>query len=159
MKSDDCKYFRWLTDQIDDGSGRVKKYRHLLSDLFDISYKWVIELDSNRAVDGMNLREKYRAGYERDMGCSVLEMLIAMCVRFEYSVAAEPGEEDPSRWFWLILKQLDLDIFTDRNYDSDAVNSILDEFLSGQKFIYLGKPGARDDLWYQIGYLSESIFG
>ena len=158
MKSDDCKYFRWLTDQIDDGSGRVKKYRHLLSDLFDISYKWVIELDSNRAVDGMNLREKYRADYERDMGCSVLEMLIAMCVRFEYSVASEPGEEDPSRWFWLIIERLDLDLYSDECYDFEAVNSILELWMSCQKFFCDEKYAKKTDQWFQLQSLLNDDF-
>lgn len=158
MKSDDCKYFRWLTDQIDDGSGRVKKYRHLLSDLFDISYKWVIELDSNRAVDGMNLREKYRAGYERDMGCSVLEMLIAMCVRFEYSVASEPGEEDPSRWFWLIIERLDLDLYSDECYDFEAVNTILELWMSGQKIFCDERYAGKTDQWFQLQSLLNDDF-
>lgn len=158
MKSDDCKYFRWLTDQIDDGSGRVKKYRHLLSDLFDISYKWVIELDSNRAVDGMNLREKYRAGYERDMGCSVLEMLIAMCVRFEYSVAAEPGEEDPSRWFWLIIERLDLDLYSDECYDLEAVKTILELWMSGQKIFCDKRYAGKTDQWFQLQSLLNDDF-
>lgn len=158
MKSDDCKYFRWLTDQIDDGSGRVKKYRHLLSDLFDISYKWVIELDSNRAVDGMNLREKYRADYERDMGCSVLEMLIAMCVRFEYSVAAEPGEEDPSRWFWLIIERLDLDLYSDECYDLESVKTILELWMCGQKFFCDEKIGQKNDQWFQMQSLLNDDF-
>lgn len=157
MKSDDRRYFEWLVTQVDNGD--AANYGHLLNDLFDREYTWVRSMDENRAAEGLYLRKEFDADYEREIGCSVLEMLVALCVQFEHNIMGEPGNEDPSRWFWLILKQLDLDIFTDRNYDSDAVNLILDEFLSGQKFIYLGKPGARDDLWYQIGYLSESIFG
>lgn len=160
MKSDDSKYFRWLVEQID--NGEASKYKHLLNDLFDISYRWIVELDGNRALDGMDLRRRFRDGYDRDIGCSVLEMLVALSIRFEHDVMCEPGDEDPSRWFWLILRQLDLDLFTDDSYDFVAVNSILELFMSGQKCIL--KSGhkienlATKDLWWQLGVLSNEIF-
>lgn len=160
MKSDDCKYFRWLVAQIDNGD--AAHYGHLLNDLFDIEYTWNNEMDRNRAADGLYLRNEFKPGYRREIGCSILEMLVALSVRFEHDVMGEPGDEDAARWFWLILRQLDLDIYTDENYDFVAVDALIRMFLNGEKPIFepkiSGQKLANSDLWYQLGALANEHF-
>ncbi len=74
-------YFEWLLNQIecDEQLGR---------ELDAITYKWHLVLDENRSAGGLELRKIYGLEYSIDLDdvrtgpCSVLEMFVALSMRF-----------------------------------------------------------------------------
>lgn len=153
--SEDERYFRWLIRKIDDG--RAKRYSKMLGQLFDKEYRWILPLDENDAVNGLTLRSEFELGYSRDMGCSVLEMLVKLSTDFEFKVAALPGDEDYTRWFWDAIESLNLDIYDDNNYDFNGVDAELEAWLTGEILLFerkidMSKLKVRTN-WYQLNRL------
>jgi hypothetical protein len=65
-----------------------------------------------------------------DLGCSMLEFLIALSRR-----AAFKGEGKPKYWFWLMLENVDLARFNDKKYReneegySERIDATLDHII------------------------------
>src|SRR5574344_1495256 len=87
-------YFGWMCQLVcNEKHPRGPSYRKLLSHLHMTPFVYAIEMDGNRAEDGVGLR--YRFGYEQhyddrlisayldNRPCSVLEMMVALAVRCE----------------------------------------------------------------------------
>lgn len=116
-------YFKWLYGQV--GSvklrNRARTYWSLLKQLHQTEFTWIIPKDENRAEDGRELRYEFlqdmRVECEDswlDLGCSMLELLVALSRRFAFIVDGNPAE-----WFWHLIGNLDLADYTDREFDSD----------------------------------------
>jgi hypothetical protein len=131
-------------------------------------------MDSKRAEDGIALRNRY----ERETGipskmfindygnrpCSVLEMMVALCLRCEETIMDDMGA---GYLFFEMIDNLGLRNMTDSNYDYDYVSFILDRFLyrqydpdgKGGLFILRNHPevDARSmEIWMQMNwYLSD----
>lgn len=112
-------YKRWLYDRVEFGDS-TEVYSGLLQLLFDTNFRYILDMDSNRAVDGQQLRWLFSedTGYcsyeEIDilMGseCRVLEMLIGMASKVANEVIGETykGDRTPD-WFWRFIRNLGLD--------------------------------------------------
>lgn len=102
-------YFAYLVEIIDGA-----RNPQLCQMLFDIPFHWdpKIVLDENSAENGKYLRVKYfeETGNKCDRTgrCSVLEVLVSMAIGME-QIMAVPGEEQPERWFWEMIDNLDLE--------------------------------------------------
>lgn len=168
----DDLYFEWLYEQVgNQGSVRSRTHRCLLRQLYTKAFVWMIPNDDNRVEDGRDLRFEFiQAAYIQSvdanwvsMECSVLEMLIALSRRLSFEAEGEPRE-----WFWLMMKNISLDVFTDNHYDSYTieVEEVLNQLIfrtfqsSGQGGLFpLQRP--EDDqrgveIWYQMSaYLAE----
>lgn len=165
-------YFYWLTGLLDDDD-ILGNYQKLLWQLLETEFTWTVEYDGNRAADGLYLRKLYlrETGMcvELDWGCTVLEMLIALCRRCEDELMYDPDLGDrTSYWFMIILKNLGLNIYDDYNYDCDSVATILERFLDrdyekngcgGAFYVRNSVCDFRDkDLWWQLNaYLEENF--
>lgn len=135
---------------------------------------WRIPNDDNRIMDGVDLRHEFIHLHKiedpgsiwLEMGCSMLEMLIALSRRASYQAEGTHDE-----WFWRFMENLDLRKCSDSYYmdNPDAwneVNDILDR-LNDRTYKRNGKGGlfpVRDsrrdqrkiEIWYQLAaYLLE----
>ena len=94
MKGHD-KYFEWLCNLVK----ADKKYILLLRRLYTKDYYWALTMDENRSEDGKNLRVRF--GEKIDGACSVLEMLIALSLRWYTEIVSDDGSENGfERYFW-----------------------------------------------------------
>lgn len=168
-------YFVWLYSQV--GSVKVrnlsKTYWHLLRILYRKEFTWAeIENDGNRAQDGKDLRRQFldETGTKCDepdfleLGCSFLEMMVALA----WQVAFEGGGE-PAERFWEMIKNLGLIDCTDaRPPDETIVDQILDKVIhrqyseNGAGGLFPLRNADKDqrgvELWYQANaYLLESL--
>lgn len=107
-------YFDWLCDKIHliDVTGN---YNQLVRALFNTKYKAIIPNDINRYDDGIALRESFIVD-AIDGPCSMLEMLVALAGRIDRMLADECCEDQSYRWFWEMIRNLGLDLYTDEGY-------------------------------------------
>lgn len=170
----DDRYFEWLYSQIGAVRNRnpARTYWNLCKQLYSKEFVWLIANDDNRLEDGLELRDHYLNEQVPDevdpewveLGCSMLEMLIALSRR-----AAFESEKSPAEWFGIFMDNLDLTQYNDAGYDADAreeIDTILDCVIY-RSYSYNGKGGLfplrepqRDqrevELWYQMAaYLLE----
>ena len=169
-------YFDWLCDHIhidvDDFN-----YWILMSILHRTEFFSLIPNDENREADGKKLRDTFSLEMDFDVEgdldgpCSILEMLIALSAHMEYQVMI-PTDGDPAAWFWEMIRNLDLDRYTnDRISSSDygVIDHILKNFLErnyqrkGQGGLFPLKEARKDqrnvEIWYQMhAYLLENYY-
>lgn len=109
-------YFEWLKNTVDPFVGRGHHDR-LFNTLHSMAYVPIMELDRNREIDGVGLRDIYSRGYGIDKSesdeivdspCSVLEFLIALAHRMDY-IYSPTDRRYLSDLFWEILHNIDLD--------------------------------------------------
>lgn len=167
-------YFEWLYSQVGNVKIRTKSrtYWSLLRQLYIHEYVWIIPNDDNRVEDGRDLRIEFleSMGYQdvdeswMGLGCSFLEMLIAVSRRLEF----EDGRSLRD-WFWQLLENLELDYLTDALFseeDTELVNAVMDTVIfriyqpdgrGGLFPLRYAEEDQRDvELWYQMQlYLLE----
>lgn len=141
MTSTQAKYFYWMVRLIRDSKPkRDRSYIKLLRFLDSVDFTYIIPMDSNRENDGVNLR--YRFGYEEKIPdpiiaseldnrpCSVLEMMIALCMRCEEQIMTDPDIGNRlGEWFWEMIKSLGLSQMTDDYFDEAYAKNTIDRFL------------------------------
>lgn len=175
------EYFRWILNLLSSEKRAITKYRKLLYQLHDINFRYSIPLDANREDDGIQLR--YRFGYEKnydqreiaryldDRPCSVLEMIVALAIRFEEHIVGNPEIGNrTSDWFWEMLDNLGLSEFEGAYYNSDmeTIDYIVDRFLdrdyerNGEGGLFI-IPNCQYDMrsseiWYQMQWYFDYKF-
>lgn len=178
-------YFRFLIGLIGD-EYIAMNYQNLLQKLWNKEYVWELDLDKNRAIDGINLRYLCAQNYgvneldqEGMMGlgidiskpCSVLEMMVALARRTEDELMHDPDLGDRSGvWFWQMMENLGLDVYDDGHWFELEVDNILNIFLH-HLYLSNGSGGAfpvhhscrdlrKTDLWWQMNaYIQEQYAG
>jgi hypothetical protein len=112
MEPLDERYFVWLYSLVADPTikDRDLTYWELLRQLYERPFVWFVSRDDNRMADGKQLRldflahEGLRASdVDRDwidIGCSVLELMVAMSYRLRFMM--DP-ESNLAYWFWEVL--------------------------------------------------------
>lgn len=145
--------------------------------LHDVDFEWLIDMDENRAQDGIDLRDRFirECGYHEEdevyleKPCSVLEMMVALAIRAEQTIMDDPDAGNRTgQWFWEMITSLGLGRMDDLNFNRAKAMRTIDRFLD-RKYEPNGKGGLftmpdcerdlRDvDIWYQINwYLNEFI--
>ena len=173
-------YFRWMCSLVeDDDHPGTRYYQKLLHRLHDIEFTYTIEMDGNRAVDGIELRYYFgeEKGYDNEtidslLGnepCSVLEMMVALAFRCEEQIMDRPDESNNTgQWFWTMIVNLGLSSMDDSNFDEDVVEDAISCFLNreyrangeGGLFVldYCRRDLRRVEIWYQLmWYLDEVL--
>lgn len=166
-------YFKWLYSRVDEINRRTPSITHwnLLRVLYSTEFTWFVPNDDNRAEDGRDLRHEFLRdqGFDSvdsdwfDLGCSFLEMLIALARRLIFEVGgSERG------WFWHLMAELELDTYTDdRAVPERLVRDILDRVVNrtyeydGQGGLFPLRRPTRDqrgvEIWYQLNaYILEN---
>jgi len=139
-------------------------YFELMYQLYRTGFYSIVPNDDNRGLDGIRMRDKY--GFPAvDVGCSLLEMLVALSVRCDEDILYSPEHGDRSKeWFWMMLTNIGLNKFRDRSFGDawkyENVEKICLKLLN-REYSYDGKGGlfplkdARKDqteveIWYQL---------
>lgn len=167
-------YFNWLYETVA-GKRETKSkkisYKKLLSALHVREFYFILPMDENRAIDGIDLRSRF--AYESNKysedevidnltgPCSVLEMMIALALRIEEEIIG-----DGTQWFWLMVFNLGLNDMMNDNFDRNKVNHVIDIFLEreyesdGKGGLFIVKNRDEDlrniEIWYQMQwYIGE----
>ena len=181
MRSDilKIKYFDWMYNLVCDGAyNNGRSYRKLLSHLHNREFYYTIDMDGNRAADGIDLR--YRFAYEHNYDyaaiahyldnreCSVLEMMVALAIRCEEDYMGDPDVGNRTgRWFFAMLESLGLVMMTDSVFEEDVVDFVIDRFLrheyerNGKGGLFTLKNRRRDmrtaEIWYQMCWYLDDL--
>ena len=171
----DNEYFKWMYQLVRPSHG---SYKILLCQLHGINFYNLIDMDADRAEDGINLRYRfgYENGYESAMiascldnrPCSVLEMMVALAIKIEEQIMDDPDIGNRTGlWFWKMIENLGLKNMHDAVIDTDYVEEIISRFLdrnyqrdgSGGLFIVHGHGDLRNvEIWYQmLRYLNDIL--
>lgn len=159
-------YRNWLIEKTG-----LQFYKQLCTQLHDIRFVYEYRMDENREADGVALR--YRFGHDRCIssteissklnqidGCSMLEMMVALALRIEEQIMADPEEGDRTgHWFYQMIVSLGLDGYDDRHYNPTAVQEVINHYLNGD-YLPSGRGGLFTvadpsidmrtlDIWYQ----------
>ena len=149
------EYHEWLVSLVDPTGAMSRRYSELLWCLDEVDYRYRVELDQNRYLDGLKMREEFdeetdfRDNFGRKISvseslsckkCSVLECFVALFTRYSDTILTEPG--DPSvapELFYDALSTLGLLYFDDYKDNFDDIFVILDEFMDGKKCMFCVK--------------------
>ncbi|CAK7007727.1 MAG: hypothetical protein EUB_01567 [Eubacterium sp.] len=173
------EYFEWICDLIGIYHHQARHtYTKLLRHLQGIDFEYVIDMDGNRAEDGVDLR--YRFGYEHsyedamiaalldDRPCSVLEMMVSLAMRCEEHIMDDPEIGNRTgEWFWNMVSNLGLEQMDDYAYQSEYVDAVISKFLNreydrdGHGGLFT-VPNCKKDLrsveiWYQMCWYLNAI--
>lgn len=174
-----ARYFRWMTNLVcGDGYGGRSSWRKLFRLLYDTQFIYILDMDSNRANDGVDLR--YRFAYESGMDeqeakqflddrpCTVLEMMVALACRCEEQIMYDPDNGNRTgKWFFGMIHSLGLSDMDDDGFMREPAADILHRFMR-REYDYYGRGGLftlqhpktdmRDmEIWYQLmGFLGET---
>ena len=132
-------YFEWLCGLI--CGYRYSKqisYDKLLMRLHRIEFTYVIPMDKDRAMDGINLRWRYawEHGFNRvpaclDGPCSVLEMMVSLSLYCEENIMDDPNIGNRTgQWFWEMIVNLGLGAMTDSRFNKKFVDETINKFLN-----------------------------
>lgn len=165
-------YFLWMVDLVcDKRYTKGQTWKQLLTFLDKVEFSYSIDMDGNRAKDGEQLR--YRFGFEKGIpneiirtaldcrSCSMLEMMVALSLRCEEHIMADPENGDQTgKWFFEMVESLDLGNMNDTAFDSRYASRCVHRFLrrqfqrdgKGGLFTVQGSPyDMRSlDIWYQM---------
>ena len=102
--------------------------------------------------------------------CTVLEMMVALAVRCEEDMMDDPDYGDrTSQWFWNMVVSLGLGGMTDRVYDYERVEMVIQRFLNrdyepngkGGLFTLRHAPfdARKVDIWHQLCWYLDELAG
>ena len=173
------EYLDWMCELVcGERYSDASSYRKLLGYLYNRDFVYSIELDGNRAEDGVDLRHQfaYERGYNESVvgnymsykPCSVLEMMIALAIRCEEHIMGDPDVGDrTANWFWGMIYNLGLDSMDDDYYDEHRTEVIIDRFLhreyeeDGRGGLFTVKSCIHDlrnvEIWYQMCWYLDDI--
>ena len=126
-------YFQWLADDL--ALNGTEEYWRLLRALHRKEFYYAHKGDATLAEDGLYMRYLYKRNYRdyednNPILPTCLEVLLSLAMKLEMGFS-EVGTKE---WFWLFMKNLSLDKFTDDEYDSCGgtvmVHYILSKWLT-----------------------------
>ena len=139
-------YFRWLCGIIGFKNIEYSTCRHclLLIELYNIDF-YIIDgvegNEQNRIIDAMDLKVEFcetHTEIDKDSMFknppSVLEVMVALARRIDDDIMYDPVVGlNASQWFWEMIHNLNMDDFTDDNYNytwsSDDVDIIVSKMM------------------------------
>lgn len=176
------EYFEWMIRLVCDGKySRRLSWRKLFRLLHETEFIYILEMDGNRADDGMDLRYRfaYESSYDErmiddvfvDQPCSLLEMMVALAQRCEEHITDDPDSGNRTgKWFFEMIESLGLMSMDDRHFDKVVSADILVRFMR-REYLPDGRGGLftisnsgydmrSAEIWYQMmWYLNENIYG
>jgi hypothetical protein len=153
------EYVNWLIEYVTTGARKRhidRAHRAILRDLYSIEFTWILDMDENRAIDGLEMRGRFGIDLG-DWPCSMLEMMVALAIREDnimgYYISEDCG---PDTWFW---EQMDNSGLSNC-HSMDEVQIVVDR-INNREYSERGEGGLffvpeprRDlrevDIWYQM---------
>lgn len=173
------EYFVWLAELVGEVNDSTISYERLLMQLHDTEFTYIIPKDQNRAKDGEELRYRFAISRCRedspdfiidmlDGPCSVLEMMVALAIRWEEDTMDDPKIGNrTAQWFWLMIVNLGLGSMHNDRFDIDYVDKVVYRFLNreydpdGKGGLFRVKHCDRDlrdvEIWYQLCWYIDEI--
>ena len=174
------EYFEWMYCLVcNEQYLNTLSFRKLLTHLYRAEFIYILDMDCNRAQDGVDFR--YRFGYEngysrndidkylKSMPCSVLEMMVALAFNGEERIMDDPELGDRTgQWFWAMIVSLGLGGMDNSNYNKKYVDKCIHRFLY-RKYKSNGEGGLftisnlsidfrKEEIWCQfMWYLSDTL--
>lgn len=169
-------YLQWISWLVyDERRMRRRSWEKLFRLLSRTEFTYILDMDENRAIDGLELRRRFCA--ERacesplppDAPCSVLEMMAALAKRCEDHIMEDPEIGNRTgEWFFVMIDSLGLGGMDDAYFDEERACEILSRFLNrdyapdGRGGLFTLPDAPRDlrqvDIWYQMmWYLSRLV--
>ena len=160
------EYFKWLYDQV---KKKGKRYKKLIMALHNIKFRYSVDYDENRALDGTNLRWYFVDDggdddiLQWDEPCTVLEMIVALSLQ----IVSIMDVENVKHWFWVMLDNLNIAWMTDDEYDKTYLYGRIAMFMDREygpdgdgNIFYI--PECSDDLrdveiWCQMCWYLDSL--
>ena len=144
-------YFKYLCDL---GLGQdVWYYTKLCEILHDTDFQYILDMDENRIVDGLELRRTFFSDNGINMEdsvvysnkpCSILEMMVALSQRCCDTILEDGfGSDYTGELFRLMLQNLGLLVWPDSHFNALKVDAILSDFID-RKY----EPDGRGSLFY-----------
>lgn len=174
------EYVEWMYKLVPNKYfSKTQTYKKLFHYLHSVEFTYTIPLDGNRAEDGIQLRYRFGedrgypqamvAAYLDDQPCSVLEMMIALAVRYEDNIMCDSDIGDRTgQWFWGMIANLELIPMTDGYFDEDYVEFVVHRLLN-REYKRNGKGGLftvkqnvdmrNVEIWYQAAYYFNEVLG
>lgn len=172
------QYFNWMYQLVCSNRSKSVSYQKLLSYLNERDFVWTIDLDENRASDGVNLR--YRFGRDKnypdpmiatfldDRPCSILEMMIALSIRCEEHIMEDSDLGDRTgQWFWNMIVSLGLGAMPDSKFDERHAEEVINRFIdrtyerNGRGGLFTVEHPHKDmrniEIWYQMCMYLDTI--
>lgn len=176
------EYFEWMIRLVCDGKySRGLSWRQLFRLLHETEFIYILEMDGNRADDGIDLRYRFAfdSGYNErtidevmsDEPCSILEMMVALAQRCEEHITDDPDSGNRTgKWFFEMIESLGLLDMDDGHFEKVIAADILDRFMrreyrpDGRGGLFTISDSEHDmreaEIWYQMmWYLNENIYG
>lgn len=164
-------YRDWLVKSAEYMLSNYGNYTKLLEYLYSRSFYWVIPNDENRANDGLSLRRRFvtEGGCtygdilrELNSQCTVLEMMLAACLRVEENLYDPDLGSRTGKWLYDMIYSMRLDREVDTEFDEAIACEAVDLMLS-RRYSKDGLgglfwvPNAQEDfreieIWYQMQY-------
>lgn len=174
-------YFEYLCDIVCDKYLK-KEFNTVLALLHETEFYYSIELDGNRAADGIDLRSDFAEcnGWDyREVrkelnlsSCTVLEMMVGLAKRIECGIMGDDRYGDRTgEWFWYMMRSMGMDELNDRNFmrtwDKNTFSKIVEHMLRrkyardgcGGLFHVRGFRGdmREIEIWYQMQAYLDTI--
>lgn len=178
MRSTADPYFDWLCILTGiDYRVPGRNYGTLARVLHSMEFRAKLPADSNRGMDGMQLRVEFMQmhgpyGSATNRGpCTMLELLIALARRMSFLMYGNNNRHRTEYYFWMLLNNLRLTKLTDDRWEylngdfyvEDAVGRLLNRFYdpNGEGGLYpLRHPSCDQrevEIWYQMqAWLGEN---
>ena len=166
------EYYDWMCSLVlSDRRVRRRSYSKLLRYLHEREFVYILDMDGNRAEDGVDLRYRFAydnrytypvvASYLDDGPCSILEMMVALALRCEEHIMDDPDIGNRTgEWFWDMISSLGLWSMTDSKFDESFVEKVIDRFLdrrynrNGEGGLFTVEGCEHDlrtvEIWYQM---------
>lgn len=138
-------YKEWLQKMVIDGETCC--YNILLERLDLLPYL-PNKLNKDRYEDARQLRIRYGddnniegvLSYFKKEPITVFEVLLALSIRIEEKIMSDNKKGDrTSQWFWALINNIGLGKYDDDNWDLDAIDNIIKEWMSEKNGISLWK--------------------
>lgn len=160
-------YFNWLCAKVLEDNNR--DYESLMQILYETEFVWVVQEDTHRVADAIELREFFLQETQSGGGeildqrpCSILELLLSFADRASFQTDIPAND-----WFWEFIENLRLDIYkTVSKRDEARIQKVLNTFTWRQyepnglgglfPLASTDEDQTKVELWYQFfAYLTD----
>jgi hypothetical protein len=166
------EYYQWLVDTVIPTSDN--RYNLLLKELHKIPFEIIMKNDHNRVMDAVLIRRDFKKEFLNIMeessenSASFFEVSIALAMRMYDIMYGDEQNVDIDGWFWILMRNLELDRYDDNHFNYDKVCEIVRKCMK-RRYSFNGEGGffplkntkkdqRKVEIWYQLSEFLEENF-